>query len=268
MSLTTSLSFSSSDPFATVAPFYNLDLRDYNDDVSLYRLLAERSTGSVLELGCGTGRVALALAGDGHDVVGVDMSTGMLEIANRHDHSNSVRWIRGDMRALDLDREFGLILVPLGGLQHMQEIDDLVATMTVIAHHLSSGGVAVVDVEAPIAEDFTSGSQPLIEHWTREWQSQPDDVPAMVSKLVQVEVRAAQSRRDVTWHYDIQGSDVPLRRVTAQFVLRTITYGELELAGRLAGLQLSTAWGDYEMTPYDDRGERLMMSFINSESSS
>ena len=266
MSLTTSLSFSSSDPFATIAPFYDLDLQGYDEDIALYRLLAERSTGSVLELGCGTGRVALALADDGHDVVGVDMSKGMLEIAKRHDHSNNVRWIHGDMCALDLDREFDLILVPLGGLQHMQEIDDLVATMTVIEHHLSSGGVAVVDVEAPSAEDFTAGSQPLVEHWTREWQSKPDDDIAMVSKLVQVEVRSAQARRDVTWHYDVQGSDVPLRRITAQFVLRTITYGELELAGRLAGLQLSTAWGDYEMTPYDDRSERLVMAFVNPES--
>ena len=86
MSLTTSLSFSSSDPFATIAPFYDLDLQGYDEDIALYRLLAERSTGSVLELGCGTGRVALALADDGHDVVGVDMSKGMLEIAKRHDH--------------------------------------------------------------------------------------------------------------------------------------------------------------------------------------
>lgn len=267
MSLTTSLSFSSSDPFATIAPFYDLDLQGYDDDVALYRLLAKRSTGSVLELGCGTGRISLALADDGHDVVGVDMSDGMLEVAKRHTCADKVRWIHGDMRALDLDREFDLVLVPLGGLQHMEEIDDLVATMVAIERHLAPGGVAVVDVEAPLAEDFTSGSQPLVEHWTREWQSQPDDVPAMVSKLVQVEVWAAQARRAVTWHFDVQGSDISLRRVTAKFVLRTITYGELELAGRLAGLQLSAAWGDYEMTPYDDRGERLVMAFVNSESS-
>ena len=260
-----SFAHAGSDPFAAVAPFYDLDLEGYEDDVALYRLLAEQATDGVLELGCGTGRVALALAADGYEVVGVDISEAMLEIARGRAGSAAASWVHGDLRTLDLDREFLLVLVPLGGLQHMEELDDLVAALASIGRHLAPGGLAVVDVEAPLPEDFTPGPQPLIEHWTREWRAHPDASPAIVSKLVNVEAHPAQARRAVTWHFDIQGPEAPLRRVTAQFDLRTITRGELELAGRLAGLELSAAWGDYDMTPYDDGAERLVVAFARSE---
>ena len=45
------------DPFTTIAPFYDLDFEDYYDDVSFYRTLAEYHGDTVLEFGCGTGRV-------------------------------------------------------------------------------------------------------------------------------------------------------------------------------------------------------------------
>ena len=53
------------DPFTAIAPFYDLDFEDYYDDVSFYRTLAEYHGESVLELGCGTGRVAVPLAQSG-----------------------------------------------------------------------------------------------------------------------------------------------------------------------------------------------------------
>ena len=87
----------------------------------------------------------------------------------------------------------------------------------------------------------------------------------MVSKLVNVEAHPAQARRTVTWHFDVQGPEAPLRRVTTRFNLRTITYGELELAGRLAGLGVSAAWGDYEMAAFGDGAERLVVAFMRSE---
>ena len=267
MSPAASSSSADGDPFAAVAPFYDLDLLGYDEDVVLYRQLAAASGGPVLELGCGTGRVALALVADGIEVVGVDISVAMLKIARDRAAGTSPgpTWVHDDFRTLALDREFPLVVVPLGGLQHMKELDDLVAAFASIRHHLAPDGLAVVDTEAPLPDDFAPGPQPLIEHWTREWFAEPGGAVATVSKLVSVEAHPAESRRSVTWHFDVQGADVPLRRVTAQFDLRTITLGELEMAGRLAGLELTAAWGDYEMTPFDDGAQRLVTAFGRSE---
>ena len=253
------------DPFASVAPFYDLDLEGYDEDVRWYRELAADTTGAVLELGCGTGRVASALAADGVDVVGVDISAAMLELASGRSAGAGATWVEADLRMLDLERSFGLVLVPLGGLQHMESLDDTIAAFETIQRHLDRDGVAIVDVEAPLPDDFTPGPQPLIEHWTREWRPGADAERFTVSKLVNVEAFPSQSRRAVTWHFDIQGADAPLRRVTAQFDLRTFTAGELELAGRLAGLEVSGCWGDYELTPFDEGADRLLMAFSRPE---
>ncbi len=255
---------SAGDPFAAVAPFYDLDLEGYDADIALYRELAARAEGPVLELGSGTGRVALALAADDHEVVGADVSAAMIDVARSRATSNSPEWVHADLRTLDLGRQFPLVLVPLGGLQHMETLDDLRAAFDSIARHLAPDGLAVVDVEAPLPDDFAPGPQPLIEHWTRTWE-RADAPPALVSKLVNVEAHPATSTRSVTWHFDVQAPEAPLRRVTAQFDLRTTTPGELELAGALAGLERSATWGDYEMSPFEDGDQRLIVAFTHEE---
>jgi hypothetical protein len=63
----------------------------------------------------------------------------------------------------------------------------------------------------------------------------------------------------VTWHFDVQPAEGPLTRVSSQFTLRTTTLGEIELAGRLAGLEVVGAYGDYEFGPFEDGDPRLVV---------
>ena len=248
------------DPFAALAPFYDLDLDEYTEDVALYLELAEQAGGEILELGCGTGRVAVALAADGQRVTGVDLSPAMLEIARQqaeaHGVTGRLTLTQGDLRTLQLHRPFPLVLVPLGGLEHMETADDLAAALAAIARHLAPGGVAAVDVAMPDGDDFTPGYRPLIEHWTRPLPAVLG--PGQVTKLVAIESRPAAGQRDVTYHFDIQPAEGGLRRVTQQFTLRLVTPGELELAARLAGLAVTGWYGDYAWSPLDEGSERVV----------
>jgi SAM-dependent methyltransferase len=254
--VTRSPDLDSLDALEVIAPFYDLDVEDYEDDVALYRELAAERRGLILELGCGTGRVALALAADGREVVGVDLSAAMLDYARARDTGGRVEWFESDMRDLDLGRRFALVLAPLGVLQHLETVDDVVATFEVIARHLAADGVAVIDVEAPRPEDFEPGPQPLLEHWTRPWHG------GQVTKLVSVMGAPSLGLREVTWHFDEQPAEGPLRRHTARFTMRTFTPAELELAARLAGLEVSELHGDYDGAPYDDAAQRLVMTLV------
>ncbi len=252
------------DPFAAVAPFYDLDLEGYDDDLMLYHQLASEGGGAVLELGCGTGRVARALADEGIEVVGVDLSAAMLGIARERLAGSDATFYEADFRTLELGRQFPLVLIALGGLQHMPTIDDVVVALESARRHVTADGLVVVDVEAPNADDFTPGPQPMIEHWTRPWDG--GGAPSVVTKLVSVVAHPSEGTREVTWHFDVQ-SDGALRRTTAQFDLRTLTLSELELSGRLAGLAVSAAWEDYDFTPANDGADRLVVAFVPAEAS-
>lgn len=245
------------DPFEATAPFYDLDLEGYEDDLPLYRELAVAGDGTVLELGCGTGRVAVPLAEAGCRVTGVDASPSMLAVARARAErlpAGALTLLQADMRTLAVEARFGLVAIPLGGLQHLEAIDDVIATLQVARRHLAPGGQAVLDVEAPHAEDFEAGPRPLVEHWTRPWRG------GQVTKLVAVENLPSAGLRHVTFHYDVQPADGPLRRITHAFVLRVFTPAEIELAARIAGLAVAGCWGDYDGMPYDDGAGRLVVT--------
>lgn len=244
------------DPFAPIARFYDLDLEGFDDDLALYMELAAGR--DVLELGCGTGRIAVPLAAAGSRVTGVDISPAMLAAARDRAEGLRVRLVEGDMRALDLGERFGAVFVPLGGLQHMTTADEVVAALATVARHLAPGGQAVVDVEAPHPDDWLPGPRPLLQHWTRSLPPEPGSPGGTVTKLVAVEGRPVESLREVTYHFDIQPPEGPLQRVTQQFTLRVITAGEMELAARLAGLRVASWLGDHDGSPPREGDDRLI----------
>ena len=78
------------DPYAQFAGFYDLEYADFDADLDFYRTFALRANGSILELGCGTGRVLLALEDIGLPLTGVDSSASMLDIARREVRETTV----------------------------------------------------------------------------------------------------------------------------------------------------------------------------------
>ncbi len=111
-----------------------------------------RLRGPVLELGCGTGRVALSLATRKDEVWAVDADASLLEVlrARATAQGLSVRAVCADVRALDLDREFELILAPMQLLQMLGSAGARRATLERAADHLAPGGrLAAAIVEPP-----------------------------------------------------------------------------------------------------------------------
>src|SRR5688572_18140622 len=88
------------DEAARLAALYDLDYGPLEgaDDVEWFCGLARRTGGPILELGCGTGRITVSLAQEGHHVVGLDRSAAMLERAERRARrvNAEVRWVEGD----------------------------------------------------------------------------------------------------------------------------------------------------------------------------
>jgi SAM-dependent methyltransferase len=142
------------------AALYDFEYRRRRRDVTFYREIARRYAGagaiSVLELGCGSGRVLAPLARDGHHVVGVDLAATMLARASARLAKLSPRAraraqvVRGDVRALPFAAGITpLAICPFNGFQHMYTRTDALACLAEVRRVLTPGGAFVFDVLNP-----------------------------------------------------------------------------------------------------------------------
>jgi SAM-dependent methyltransferase len=132
---------------------YDHEYGAWEPDGPFYERLAGRYGGPVLELGCGTGRIALALAGQGFAVVGVDVAPAMLARARAKSSGLSVEWVEADCRTLNLGRRFRTAIMAANGFQHLVSADDQTAAMGAVFRHLEPAGVFAFTVRNPMANE-------------------------------------------------------------------------------------------------------------------
>jgi SAM-dependent methyltransferase len=126
------------------------------EDVAFYLERARRAGGTVVELGVGTGRIAIPLAADGIDVIGVDLSEGMLAIARERAALAGVDLDlrHGDLRDPPVEGPVPLVLAPFRSLLHMETETDRQAAVRAVHGLLEPGGRFVFDVFNPGREDI------------------------------------------------------------------------------------------------------------------
>ena len=155
-----------------IARLYDPWSRSVVEDVSFYVDEAVRSGGPVLELGVGTGRIAIPIAAAGIEVVGVDLSAGMLEVARERAALAGVELDlrEGDMRSPPADEQFALVLIPFRSLLHMETDTDRRAALRAVAERLAPGGRFVFDVFAPGADDISETHGRWLEREPGIWE--------------------------------------------------------------------------------------------------
>ena len=126
------------------------DLEDDRPDLDHYEaIVAELGARSVLDVGCGTGVLALRLAATGHDVVGVDPATASLAVARAKPHAERVRWIDGDATTLAADLQVDLAVMTGNVAQVFTTDEAWTATLAGIHAALRPGGHLVFETRRP-----------------------------------------------------------------------------------------------------------------------
>ena len=137
-----------------LAPFYdaiNAEI-DYKKWADFIEKIFERECKSkpdlVLDLGCGTGKMTLEMAKRGYDMIGVDYSPEMLDIAREgaFENNQEVLLLCQDMREFELYGTVDAVLCCLDGINHLQDTQDVKKCFSLVHNYLNPDGIFVFDI--------------------------------------------------------------------------------------------------------------------------
>jgi len=238
------------------APFYDWENARTlgRRDVPFWKALALQAGGRVLELGCGTGRIALPLGRAGVKLVGIDRSEPMLQRAaqrlGRAGLRRRVRLVRGDIRHLPFaaGHPFATVLAPYGVLQSLLRERDLADTLAAIHRVLKPGGMFGLELVA----DLPSWEEYRKRVSLSGWRAGRGGAHVTLTETVR------QDRRRRLTIFDQAFSETRGRaRRIHRFSLTFRTLSVLQMTRRLgqAGFEVTALLGDYRGGPWDPRAD-------------
>ena len=222
-------------------------------DIDFYRRLARDVGGPILDVGCGTGRVSIPLAEDGHEVVGIDLSAPMLRLAESRrgtlatDVAARLTFQQADMAALALGRDFPLILTPSRVFQFMLTTGAQRVALGALRSHLRPGGRLVLDLFDPLLDKVVPGAEfpprggELVHPSTGNrvtWE-----VSARYPDPARQLIVEDWTAREIGTSGDVLRTDV--ERLTLRWSLRS----EMRLLFELTGLEVIAEYGDFNDGP-------------------
>lgn len=231
---------------------YDFDIRDNTrDDIPFYLEYAAKQGGEILELGCGTGRVAHALAGAGFRVTGLDLSEQMLgvfreKLAANRPLAEKITLVHGDMVNFDLGRNFGLIIAPFRAFQALTDDRDIENSLACIREHLTDGGVFIVNVFNPYPK--------MDESWcygeTVQWERLDESAGNRVTKKHWGD-KIDTENQIIYPHfaYEVEYPDGRRERVTEDLKLKYYYNSQLRAAVEKAGMAVLEEYSWYDKSP-------------------
>jgi len=232
-------------------------------DVAFYRSAARDFGDPILELGCGTGRITMALAEAGKRITGLDLSGRMLERAVkkraelRVEARERVHLMQGDMARFDLGEKFRLVIIPFRPFQHLLEVRQQMDCLECVRKHLAPGGRLILDVFQTDAERMHDPVH-MREVQLTEYET-ADGRRVRISERLAAFHRAEQ-RNDVEMIFSIKHRDGRQERLVFAWPLRYFFRFEVEHLLARCGFKVAALYGDFDRSPI--RGDSPEMIFV------
>jgi len=153
---------------------------------------AKRPVRKVMELACGTGEVSMRLDDKGYEVIGVDLSKNMLEIAEKKAQGRSIEWLQADMRVLDDVPTTDAVTLFSDSLCYLTDFEDVVSVFEAVYDHLEEGGIFLFDVHSlyQMQEVFPGYQYHFVEDdFAFLWQSYELDEPGSVEHVIDMYIK-------------------------------------------------------------------------------
>ena len=248
-----------------LAAIYDAIYAGRDDSGFWLTMAAAAGGGPILELGCGTGRVMLPLARAGHEITGLDRSSGMLDRCRAKvdgqppEVRDRVRLVAADMTSFDLGRGFAAIICPFAGFQQLRTVEQQLACLDRCRAHLLRHGRLVLDLPNPdpappsYARDESGDGEETAQlvDWThgrriRWWMT-----------VIDYDRSLQCNECEVT--YDVIEAGGAVRRITETISLRYTFRYELEHLLFRAGFRVVDLLGDYDSSAFADDSPAMIV---------
>jgi SAM-dependent methyltransferase len=204
------------------------------DEAAIETLAEFAEGGRALELGIGTGRIALPLLKRGVEVHGIDASTAMVERLRAKPGGESLPVVMGNFADLEVENEFKLIYIVFNTFFVLLTQEEQVRCFRNVARRLTRDGVFVIEAFVPDLTRFSGG--------------QANKAIKVTTELVEL---------DVSQHYPAEqrvvGQKVVLTQGSVRLYPIQIRYcwpSEMDLMAQLAGLRLRHRWSNWQQEPF------------------
>ena len=222
-----------------IAEIYD-QLHSSYDEAAISTLSQLAGNGPVLELGIGTGRIALPLAKSGLEVFGIDASVAMISKLRAKPGGDSISVTMGDFADVEIAREFSLIFIVFNTFFVLLSQEEQVRCFRNIAKHLSKDGMFLLEAFVPDMRRFDRG--------------QNVSVTKVTSEYVRLDVGEHDpiKQRVNSHHLFISGEGIKLYPVQIRYAWPS----ELDLMAELAGLKLKWRWSGWQREDFTARSEK------------
>jgi SAM-dependent methyltransferase len=195
-------------------------------------------SGRALELGIGTGRVALPLAQRGVPVHGIELSKAMAARLREKPGGGAIDVTIGDFSKTRVDGSFSLVYLVYNTLGNLTTQEAQVACFRNVAAHLEPGGYFVIEILVPALRRLPPGDTWRVFHGSQDyWGIDEYDVA---------------NQGLISHHLDVV--DGQLERFSVPF--RYVWPSELDLMAQIAGMTLRERWGGWKREPFTGESEK------------
>jgi SAM-dependent methyltransferase len=195
-------------------------------------------SGAALELGIGTGRVALPLAKRGIRVHGIDLSEAMVARLRAKPGAENIEVTIGDFATTRVDGRFSVAYLVFNTIHNLTTQDEQVACFQNVALHLEPGGCFVIEVGVPQLQRVPPGET-----------IRAFDVSETHLGFDEYDVA---SQGLISHHYSVVDGKLELHSVPFRYVWPA----ELDLMARLAGMSLRERWSDWQREPFTSESRK------------
>lgn len=231
---------------------YDCEYGDPEPEFSFYSKFAKKSGNPILEIACGTGRIAIPLASQGFQITGIDISKAMIERAIQKTKGTSIELIVADGRTFELGKLFRMIYMTGNAFQALLARADQEMLLQNVRKHLLPDGIFVFDTRFPLLSELSSTSKEE-EYWHSYKNPEGQSVKVSGYHIYDGITQIAEYITFRRWQVNGQ-----IKTRKTKIALRYTFPMEMEALLHYNGFSIEQLLGDWNGTPFNSIHEKMI----------